>query len=196
MSQVVRDLCQYWGIEGGSEELFGLRFESSDEYVTETSKKSIKVTSALCLTCLCYIMTLFSKLTIQILTLMHQRALCRHFVSKLQVLWKQKLYPIPILLILGRYNSEVVPLSQMPCQRHRRQAEIRGRRSLLERFPGPAVGERGLCRRWPFRQFRRPRDAIGLFEWDSDSSKPVCTVTLWDCSFGNTYKLFCSTYTK
>ena len=47
LSQVVRDLCQYWGIEGGSEELFGLRFESSDEYVTETSKKSIKVSSTL-----------------------------------------------------------------------------------------------------------------------------------------------------
>ena len=41
LSQVVRDLCKYWGIDGGSDS-FGLKFESGDEYVTETSKKTIK----------------------------------------------------------------------------------------------------------------------------------------------------------
>ena len=41
MSQVVRDLCKYWGIDGGSDG-FGLKFETSDEYVTENSKKNIK----------------------------------------------------------------------------------------------------------------------------------------------------------
>jgi hypothetical protein len=39
---VVSDLCKYWGIEGGCDS-FGLKFESTDEYVTEASKKNIKV---------------------------------------------------------------------------------------------------------------------------------------------------------
>ncbi len=42
LAQVVSDLCKYWGIEGGCDS-FGLKFESTDEYVTEASKKNIKV---------------------------------------------------------------------------------------------------------------------------------------------------------
>ena len=41
LSQTVRDLCQYWGLDGGSEE-FGLKFDQNEEYVTEASKKNIK----------------------------------------------------------------------------------------------------------------------------------------------------------
>jgi hypothetical protein len=46
LAQVVSDLCKYWGIEGGCDS-FGLKFESTDEYVTEASKKNIKVMNGL-----------------------------------------------------------------------------------------------------------------------------------------------------
>jgi hypothetical protein len=42
LNKVIQDLCKYWGIEGSSDG-FGLKFDQTDEYVTETSKKNIKV---------------------------------------------------------------------------------------------------------------------------------------------------------